>query len=417
MKKKNPNTALYLSLQQSLIKLRALFSAPAVNTNKLAATLGDLRFARKRIEKKANRKARKLLIYCIDTLFEIIEEGNHEKIHDFTSLICDMPEIALGKRNFRSFQNDILTFNQKYDEYCFSDVNTIHIHLSQETLQNIRTFFFPNFEENKNTKRTNKFWRKFLTAGIIAFFLPLTLYIIYRAVFNDTQSMAGWVVLAVLGCLTIGCGLFNMVGIRYFQYSGHKWTVGFLTFGGTVVLFSDFMIRNPNLYDENFLGFYFISLFMMVLPPIFYIFFRDGMETMIARTKHIRKSRLINRTKGMKNYWFYEALHKEVNLGFSYYLNKIFIILYVSLFILTLFTGFIKTMTFILCSMHILLSILSAIMIGFARIQENLDYHGTHLVIWANSRNGGVDSIFLDIFIVLFALAPAYIVIMLMQTI
>lgn len=415
MKKKKTNNTLYLNLQRSLTKLLTLFSAPAVNTNKLAATLGDLRFARKQIEKKANRKARKLLIYCIDTLFEIIEEDNHEKIHDFTNLICDMPEIALGKRNFRSFQNDILTFNQKYGEYRFSDVNTIRIHLSRETIKAIRNFFSPNSEAN--IKRRSGFWKKFLPAGSIAFSLPLILYMIYRAVFNDSKNMTGWSVLAVLGCLIIGSGLFNAVRIRYFQCAGHKWTVSLLTFGGTIVIFSDFMMQHPELYDENLLGFYFISLLMMLIPPIFYIFFRDGMETMIARTKHIRKSRLINLTKGMKNYWFYETLHKETNLGFSYYLNKIFIILYVSLFILTLFTGFIKTMTFILCSMHILLSILSAIMIGFARIQENLDYHGTHLVIWANSRNGGVDSIFLDIFIVLFALAPAYIVIMLMQTI
>ena len=141
------------------------------------------------------------------------------------------------------------------------------------------------------------------------------------------------------------------------------------------------------------------------------------METMISRTKHIRKSRFRNLIKGKKNYWFYEALHKEVNLGFPYHLNKIFIILYVSLFVLTLFTGFIKTMTFVLCLMHVLLSILSALMIGFARIQENLDYHGTHIVIWRKSRNGGVDSALLDIIIVLFALAPAYLVIMLLQNI
>lgn len=413
--KRKQNPKIYLNLEENFFKIKHILSFQPVNANKLDAVLGDLRFSRKQIVKHAKRRSKKILVYAIDTLFEMIEEGNREKIFDFIDLIHNMPEIALKKRTFRSFANEINTFNNKYEEFCFSDINTIHIHLSRETIKAIRNFFSPNPKEN--IKRRSGFWKKFLPAGSIALSLPLILYMIYRAVFNDSQNITGWSVLAVLGCLIMGCGLFHAVRIRYFRCSEHKWTVRLLTFGGTVVIFSDFMRQHPELYDENLLGFYFISLLMMLIPPIFYIFFRDAMETMIARTKHIRKSRLINRTKGMKNYWFYETLHKETNLGFSYYLNKIFIILYVSLFILTLFTGFIKTMTFILCSMHILLSILSAIMIGFARIQENLDYHGTHLVIWANSRNGGVDSIFLDIFIVLFALAPAYIVIMLMQTI
>ena len=415
MKKKKINSALYLNLQKSFIKIRSLFSAPIENSNKLDAVLGDLRFSRKQIVKHAKRRSKKILVYAIDTLFEMIEEGNREKIYDFTDLIHNMPEIALKKRTFRSFANEINAFNNKYEEFCFSDINTIHIHLSRETIKAIRNFFSPNPKEN--IKRRSGFWKKFLTSGSIAFSLPLILYMIYRAVFNDSQNITGWSVLAVLGCLIMGCGLFHAVRIRYFQSSGHKWTVSLLTFGGTIVIFSDFMRQHPELYDENLLGFYFISLLMMLIPPIFYIFFRDAMETMISRTKHIRKSRFRNLIKGKKNYWFYEALHKEVNLGFPYHLNKISIILYVSLFILTLFTGFIKAMTFVLCSMHVLLSILSALMIGFARIQENLDYHGTHIVIWAKSRNGGVDSALLDIIIVLFALAPAYLVIMLLQNI
>ena len=52
-KKKKSNDILYLSLQQSFIKLRSLFSSDTPKPNKLDAVLGDLRFARKRLQKYA----------------------------------------------------------------------------------------------------------------------------------------------------------------------------------------------------------------------------------------------------------------------------------------------------------------------------------------------------------------------------
>ena len=132
-KKKKSNDTLYVNLQQSFIKLRALFSAEIINPNKLDAILGDLRFVRKQLQKHTKRRPRKILTYCIDTLFEIIEEGNREKIYDFADLIHNMPEIALKKRTFRSFSKEIEAFNHKYEEFSFSDINTIHINISKET--------------------------------------------------------------------------------------------------------------------------------------------------------------------------------------------------------------------------------------------------------------------------------------------
>ena len=84
-KKKKSNTPLYLNLVQSFLKLRALFSSPDINANKLDAVLGDLRFARKQLQKYATRRPRKILTECIDTLFEMIEEGNREKLPIFST--------------------------------------------------------------------------------------------------------------------------------------------------------------------------------------------------------------------------------------------------------------------------------------------------------------------------------------------
>ena len=164
-KKKKSNVHIYLNLSQSFLKLRTLFSSPDINANKLDAVLGDLRFARKQIQKHAKRRPRKILTECIDTLFEMIEEGNREKITDFLDLIRDMPEIALKKRTFRSFAREISAFNHKYEEFCFGDINTIHIQISKETVKKILKASKVNF------------WAMFI-GGIAAFILPWIFYAI-----------------------------------------------------------------------------------------------------------------------------------------------------------------------------------------------------------------------------------------------
>ena len=117
--------------------------------------------------------------------------------------------------------------------------------------------------------------------------------------------------------------------------------------------------------------------------------------------------------KGKKNFWWYETLHKEEDLGLLYYLNKAFTILYVLIFALTLLTGFIKVMSLILCPMNVILYVLTAFMVIFSRIQDNLDFHGKPFVVFAKSYNNGVDSVIFDICMVLFVFAMAYVNMML----
>ena len=117
--------------------------------------------------------------------------------------------------------------------------------------------------------------------------------------------------------------------------------------------------------------------------------------------------------KGSKNFWWYESLHKEVGLGLLYYVNKIFTILFASTLVLTLFLGFIKDMSLILCPMNVLLHVLNAFMILFATTRDNLDRYGKPFVFIAKRPNGGIDSFIFDIFLVIFCLMVAYVNILL----
>ena len=159
--------------------------------------------------------------------------------------------------------------------------------------------------------------------------------------------------------------------------------------------------------------FYFFALIMMVLPAIFYFLFRDGIEMWTKRKKRTSKSKFRNSLKGKKNYWWYEALHQEVNLGFIYHLNKAFTILFVLTFALTLLTGLKKEMSLVLCPLHIFVYMLSAVTTVFYRIQNNLDFYGTPFVIFNRSRNGGIDSVIFDvIMVVMISFIPTYVILL-----
>lgn len=107
-------TSIYKALQQDFIKIRHLYSGDNYDENLFNETITSIKRIRAKIIKKSKFEGRKLLLYVIDTLFEIIAENNKTKIFDFADTIHNIPEIALGMRNIYSFYEEILTFQKKY---------------------------------------------------------------------------------------------------------------------------------------------------------------------------------------------------------------------------------------------------------------------------------------------------------------
>ena len=72
-----------------------------------------LKTAKRELKKEKETEDSKLLIYCIDTMFDIINERNKEKIHDFAHTVHNIPEIMMGLRDFYSCVPDIYAFREK----------------------------------------------------------------------------------------------------------------------------------------------------------------------------------------------------------------------------------------------------------------------------------------------------------------
>ncbi len=403
------NEAFHQNLKDIFAKISSLFTLNPLDYNKFDAVVEDLKISGKQIAKHGNKMERKLLPYCIDALLKFIEEGDKEKICSFADLCHDIPDIFLGMRNFYSFGKEIKMFNEKYREDCFIDMK-ITPYFSKKAPKNFLEYFSPESDEEFRAEHPIGYG-VLVFFGILAFLLLLILYLIYLCLF-DNKSAGGWPMLGILGCFVMGVGLFNIVAAFIHQYLGHKLTAICLLGGGAFVALSIFMTCHTELYDEKVSLFYFLSLTFMLLPAFYYVGFRFEVGNWLKKSKRIKNSEFDKLTEGKRNFWWYEALHEKVNMGFLYYLNKAFTIFFALTFVLTLLTGFIKEMSLILCPMHVILHVLTAFMVMFYLIQNNLALYGKPFVLFAK-KGRRIDSVIKDLIMVLFTLALAYVNVML----
>lgn len=55
-----------------------------------------------------------VLVYCIDTVFDLMDNGDCKKIHTFLDSIHNMTEICTGARALATFGREINGFRKKY---------------------------------------------------------------------------------------------------------------------------------------------------------------------------------------------------------------------------------------------------------------------------------------------------------------
>ncbi len=402
------NNNFYFEMKACLTKLRKMYSEEYVDEDKLYGLASQLVFFRTQLEKKGRRRERKLLLYCIKTLSDLIKENRREKICDFLDVICNMPDIFLGKRNFYSFRREISNFRNKYGKEYFSAFDMITPAFTKNAPKNFFEFFSP--QSDKDFKKQHPVGYVILCiVGIIALLLPMVCLAFILESLSDESLGEAFFLPAMVGCFVIGVGLFNIVAAFIHQYLGHVVTAVCFLGGGAIVAFSVLMLKNPHLYNNDVMFYYFISLFLLLFALILYPLFRVSVGYWLKNTKKMKAPTIKNFKNDIKDYLWYEKLHRASNLGAIYYLNKIFTIVYLATFALTLLTGYIKVMSIMLCPLNIVVYVIMAIMMLFSRVQENLNYHKRVFVLFARSSNGGIDSIFIDIMMVLSVLIIAYV--------
>ena len=109
----------YQKLQYDFIMIRYLMYNNSVDTDEYNKVILSISESRQKIYSHSTPSEKKVLLYCIDTLFDIINEGDREKIIDFTDAIHNIPEIYMQKRNLNSFRKEFKAFQKKYGKQYF----------------------------------------------------------------------------------------------------------------------------------------------------------------------------------------------------------------------------------------------------------------------------------------------------------
>ena len=110
---------LYKELQNCFIKVRHYSSID--DQELLKDTLERISGYKKYIIDNRLGPECPILVYCINTLFEISAENNKKKLYNFADVIHNMPEIYLGKRTYDSFSFEITSFCDLYGDSYFEN--------------------------------------------------------------------------------------------------------------------------------------------------------------------------------------------------------------------------------------------------------------------------------------------------------
>ncbi len=273
--------------------------------------------------------------------------------------------------------------------------------------KNAKQFFSPISDDEYKAQHPLAF-KVLIAIGITVLLLPTILFVI---VCDSKDAGSGWMLLGLAGSFIMGIGLFNIVAAWLGQYLGHMVTFVCLLGGGSLVTISSLLLFNKtlyNLFDQEVVSFYFISLLFLMMPAIYYVIFRMSVRNWLMISRRMSKSKIKKSTIGKRNYWWYEQIHEENDIGGIYYLNKIFTVFYPLTFIFALLTGLIRIMSIPICIMSIVTYLLMVIMCIFSKVQNNIENHGRAIVLYARNSSDRIDSVVFDIFEIIWCLLIAY---------
>ncbi len=204
--------------------------------------------------------------------------------------------------------------------------------------------------KGRGTKKET-FREKILTfLGVIIFFLPLPAYLLFTGYLYPAPN-SGFLCLGYLGCAVVSIGVaIAFIKLIYFRRSedhGSKMFLlvgGILSIGAVLIAISVIVMYVPSVYnafDEDYVLFYFLMWALLFTPGFIYLAFRMAVNWYL-HGRGLSRTTIKKKTKGVRNYWWYEELNQSYHLGWCYWLNKIFTVLYLGAVALHLSFGWCK---------------------------------------------------------------------------
>lgn len=291
-----------------------------------------------------------------------------------------------------------------YTHYEVSNVPKFQKHFPKDA----KSYFNPASDEEFKHEHPIGYWILAI-CGIIALLLPYAIFLVIT-VFMYPAPNSGFLALGFIGTFIIGIGFFNIVAAFINQYLGHLVTLGAFLIGGALTALSCVILYTPDIYslfDEDMVTFYFVNLFFLALPPIYYVFFRSAMGSWLERRK-IRKREIRRLMKGKRNFWWYEAIHNEYGIGVIYFINKFVTIAYPIGAVLSVLFNWIKVIAPITSIINALVCLSVAVLSVFEMIQSNLDNYKAPFILLRITEDKRLDSSIFQLIFIAFILIVGY---------
>ena len=157
---------------------------------------------------------------------------------------------------------------------------------------------------------------------LFAVVVPLSLYLVFTLLFPPLIS--GFIVLGIAGCFVIAFGLELIIDLLDRTFIGKTITTIVFVIGCCVLAISVFCSYSPYVHSvlsEDMVIFYFLIWSFLLYIGIIYLLYRFNIKKM-HKNKKITNSTIKKCLKGYRNFWFYEGLHQQYNLGILYPINK-----------------------------------------------------------------------------------------------
>ncbi len=194
---------------------------------------------------------------------------------------------------------------------------------------------------------------------------------------SSLWKSVGYIGTIIIGVVSLAAAFFRIGYKTREEKPSQKFYIAVyasLTAGVCVLLFGCFLMYG-GIFSEEAMVTYFLNLFFIFILGISYLFSRGSIDTWL-RHRGKSKTYIRKHKKGIKNYWLYEELHKECNLGIMYYLNKWFVIFYPITFALMFTLGCFKPVTYITAILFTSLVLMMIVTVIFAGKVDCDDFYG-----------------------------------------
>lgn len=215
---------LFDEIENEFERIETIFQNEEISNSRAKGICDRLKFLRKQCNKEFTSNEKAFLLYCIDTMLEIINKDETQKIVDFANISKQVVEVYQKKRYFRSLSLDITNFRFKWGKEYFKDYKQLY----RKSVEKDPAFMTEE-EKKQYTQKTRKLVPLVIIIGYVSCFVTLGI--------SKILTEEWYMILCFFGMMFLQFGVLNFFVDKQVAMS-HKTAASMIAGGGLMFLLS-----------------------------------------------------------------------------------------------------------------------------------------------------------------------------------